>query len=135
MSENQKPRQHGMRVDLGGLVENVLRGRRYKYGEDFMLRQLVKHLQQLRDRTERGDLTVLDDFFSCYIFDMGTDYERQPDAQHVAICDLLQKARDTFRDFEKAMMLLGRTAVAEAARVAADALDESGFVPKQEVEQ
>lgn len=39
---------------------------------------LLRHLRELRDRTEKGDLAALDDFFALYVFSGApTEYRRQ----------------------------------------------------------
>jgi hypothetical protein len=61
-------------------IENMLRqigaqvGNRYAY--QHMLGQLAKDLLELRDRTQAGDLSALDEFFAGYVFGDGRTYAR-----------------------------------------------------------
>lgn len=42
----------------------------------YMLGELAKNLQELRDRTAAGDLDALNEFFALYVFDDGKKYVR-----------------------------------------------------------
>ena len=44
-------------------------GKRDQYGYAFMLRELVRHLRELRDRHAAGDAQVVYEFFDLYIVD------------------------------------------------------------------
>lgn len=56
----------------------------------YVLQQLAGHLLQLRDRTQTGDMTALDEFFKLYVFDDGKDYGRSAQetrSEVQAVCD------------------------------------------------
>jgi len=66
-------------------IQNMLRQAGHAIPSDrdtgaysFVLQQLGGHLLQLRDRTQAGDLTALDEFFKLYVFNDGKDYTRSP---------------------------------------------------------
>lgn len=66
-----------MKISLTGMLTNARRA----LPEDqrdvaYMLRQLQKHLLELRERTNRGDLTALDEFFALYVVEDAERYSR-----------------------------------------------------------
>jgi hypothetical protein len=67
-----------MKVSLDGLLENAasdLHNARAP-GTAYMVRQLLGHLTELRDRTEQGDYTALDEFFTLYVLTGKEEYGR-----------------------------------------------------------
>jgi hypothetical protein len=66
-----------MRVNIENMLRQIASAvHRSPYGYAFMLGELSKHLRQLRDRTEAGDSTALDEFFRLYVFDDQKEYAR-----------------------------------------------------------
>ena len=58
-------------------IENAARSRDRKIVQ-FALDNVVNNLKELRDRTAKGDLTSLDEFFEIFVFDDDQDYKRLP---------------------------------------------------------
>ena len=68
-----------MRTSLTGLFASAatcIQGHRARYYRG-ALDELSDHLRQLRDRTEVGDLSALDEFFDIYTFDGAGAYDRK----------------------------------------------------------
>lgn len=60
----------GMRVNIENLSQRgCARDKEWCYDE------LVRHLKELRDRTDAGDMAALDEFFGVFVFD--DDAKRQ----------------------------------------------------------
>jgi len=49
-------------------IENAIRSMDLRKEDRFVLEELVKHMQQFRDRALEGDPTVLAEFFNLYRF-------------------------------------------------------------------
>lgn len=62
-------------------IENAVRHSQAKGGHAFLLAELVRHLKELRDRTDRGDMTAVTEFFELYRFDDNQCDER-PNQKH-----------------------------------------------------
>jgi hypothetical protein len=45
-------------------------------GNKYVVTEMIKNLKELRDRTAKGDITALDEFFGLYIFSDGVEYTR-----------------------------------------------------------
>lgn len=72
-----------MKISLDGLLESVATGLEdsrghSEGGKGYTLRELAANLIEVRDRTERGDLTALDEFFEIYTVAGKSDYKRTP---------------------------------------------------------
>ena len=66
-----------MKVSISGLLCIIKRKRAVNKFDAFLLGEFEKHLKELRDRTEAGDMTALDEFFGLYVFDGCKDYRRE----------------------------------------------------------
>lgn len=47
-------------------------------GRAYVIKEMVENLKELRDRTSKGDLSVLDEFFNLYLFNDDKKYHRDP---------------------------------------------------------
>ena len=70
-----------MKVSYIGLLNNAAadleRGTGHSEGgRAFGLRELAKNLDELRERTVKGDYTALDEFFNIYVGQGGQPYTR-----------------------------------------------------------
>lgn len=65
-----------MRVDIQNMLRQIGESASRKYGYQYMLSEFAKNLRELRDRTERGDMAALDEFFKIYVFSDMKDYAR-----------------------------------------------------------
>ncbi len=65
-----------MRVDIENMLRQIGESASRKFGYQYMLSEFSKNLRELRDRTERGDMAALDEFFKIYVFSDLKDYAR-----------------------------------------------------------
>lgn len=67
-----------MKVNIESCVIQLCAADGFDGGRKHTLVEMVRNLKELRERTARGDLTALDEFFGLYVFngDAGYKYRR-----------------------------------------------------------
>ena len=66
-----------MKVSISGLLYGLKLKKRVNKFDAYLLGKFEEHLRELRDRTEAGDMTALDEFFWLYVFDDHKEYKRE----------------------------------------------------------
>jgi len=66
-----------MKVSISGLLNSLKLKKRVNKFDAYLLEKFEEHLKELRDRTEVGDMTALDEFFGLYVFDDHKEYKRE----------------------------------------------------------
>jgi len=77
-SGGKRARETGRLDELPDATDHTCGVQPADYHRNTLMDGLLVHLKQLRDRTERGDLSALDEFFNLYVFaDKPFKYVRQ----------------------------------------------------------
>lgn len=57
------------KINIENMINNACTSIKSNYGYDFVLKELVKHLRQLRDGHNKGNSkNICDAFFKLYVF-------------------------------------------------------------------
>lgn len=87
-----------MRVDIENMLRQIGESASKRYGYQYMLSEFTKNLRELRDRTERGDMAALDEFFKIYVFSDLKDYARSTQETSPAPCSHVNARADSRGD-------------------------------------